>query len=104
MCSLLVLSSVMHCRGCKKLTFIFRTFLTFVAEPVHIKNQITPLVLPCRFHMSGKEPTKEQGGEQGGVLDSVKEAGKGISNEISKSTGGSQVLGTGQKRPLANRD
>lgn len=40
--------------------------------------------------MSGKEQTKKNG-EQGGVLDSVKEAGKGISNEISKKTGGSQV-------------
>ena len=54
--------------------------------------------------MSGKEPTKEQAGEQGGVLDSVKEAGKGISNEISKKTGGSQVLGTRQQRSLAKRD
>ena len=40
--------------------------------------------------MSGKEqPTKS--GEQGGVIESLKEAGQGISKEISKKTGGSQV-------------
>ena len=43
--------------------------------------------------MSGKEQTKNS--EQGGVLDSVKEATKNISNEISKQTGGSQVLARG---------
>ncbi|KAL3158652.1 hypothetical protein ABBQ32_011395 [Trebouxia sp. C0010 RCD-2024] len=45
--------------------------------------------------MSGKGQTSKTG-EQGGVLDSVKEAGKTISNEISKTTGGSQVLDTAQ--------
>ncbi|KAL3135486.1 hypothetical protein ABBQ38_005966 [Trebouxia sp. C0009 RCD-2024] len=40
--------------------------------------------------MSGKGQTSKNC-EQGGVLDSVKEAGKTISNEVSKTTGGSQV-------------
>ena len=49
-----------------------------------------PLLNYGHLKMSGKEQTKSNG-EKGGVLDSVKEAGKDISNEISKKTGGSQV-------------
>ena len=40
--------------------------------------------------MSSKEQNAKTS-EQGGVVETVKEAGKGISNEISKKTGGSQV-------------
>lgn len=40
--------------------------------------------------MSGKEQNAKTS-EQGGVVETVKEAGKGVSNEISKQTGGSQV-------------
>lgn len=46
--------------------------------------------------MSGKEQARKNG-EQGGVLDSVKEAGKGINNEVFKKTGGSQVKSVGQQ-------
>lgn len=78
--------------------FMFRATIYYFwqkSETCNVLNnciKITPRVLRCHFQMSGKEPTKKQAGEQGGVLDSVKEAGKSVSDEISKKTGGSQVL------------
>lgn len=40
--------------------------------------------------MSGKGETPKDV-EQGGVLDSVKQAGENVANAVSKKTGGSQV-------------
>ena len=40
--------------------------------------------------MSGKGDTPKDG-EQGGVLDSIKQAGENVTNAVSKKTGGSQV-------------
>lgn len=46
--------------------------------------------LACNDTMSGKGDTPKDGA-QGGVLDSIKQAGENVTSALSKKTGGSQV-------------